>query len=140
MTLIVLQGILHLGMYKSPGGRELWEDRWKGMTAGFNGQDLSLYFWESFHQFVPRGFHLSLGFRCMLTQRAKDTGNTRFVACISCPTNTSVILHSDLVRERLGRIPSVRNLRPRESGQLFFMDEKPTEEFQFASILVLLPR
>lgn len=125
MTLIVLQGLLHLGTYKGPGGREFWEDRWKGMTAGFNGQDLSLYFWESFHQFVPRGFRLSLRFRCLLTQRAKDTRNTSFVDCVSCPTNIiSVILPSDLVRERLGRVPSVRNLRPRESGQLFFMGEK----------------
>lgn len=66
----------------------------------------------------------------MLTQRAKDTSNTRFVPCISAN------LHSDLVRERLGCIPSVRNLRPRDSRQLFFMGEKPTEEFQFASILV----
>lgn len=94
-------------------------------------------FGNLFPSLFPGVFCLSLRFRCVLTHRAKDTSNTRFVPCISCPTNIiSANLHSDLVRERLGCIPSVRNLRPRESRQLFFMGKKPAEEFQFVSILV----
>lgn len=55
MTLIVLQGLLHLGMYKGPGGRELWEGRWKGTRLlSLTGKSPRTC-WESFHQFVPRG-------------------------------------------------------------------------------------
>lgn len=57
--------------------------------------------------------------------KGKGHQDTSFAACVSGPTNIiSVILPSDLVRERLGHVPPVGNLRPRESGQLFFMGEK----------------
>lgn len=56
---------------KGPGGRELQGDRWEVTSAGFNGQDLSMYFGESFCQFVTRGFHLSLRVRCILTPKGK---------------------------------------------------------------------